>query len=158
MPRTSAIKSVADLKGKKIGLISLATGAISVVKAMLHLGGPERRRLLKLLPVGISGAQALAALKSRSRASAVVVPCSHTAIENHLGVKLSLFHAESGVQRARCEHEPARENAMPSFAPCKALIMSTVYIETNPAAGCARLLEPVRQAEQQRGERVCEPQ
>lgn len=62
VPKGSAIKTLADLKGKRIGVISLASASYSDLVANLKLAGinPEE---VTLVPVG-AGARAAAALKA----------------------------------------------------------------------------------------------
>lgn len=56
----SDVKSVADLKGKKIGVFSMGSAAIYVTKSMAHTAGIDDSEL-QFLPVS-AGTQALAAL------------------------------------------------------------------------------------------------
>lgn len=62
VPADSSINTVADLAGKKIGVINLGSGAVPVVRSILHSAGVEVAADM-LLPVGF-GDQAMAALKS----------------------------------------------------------------------------------------------
>lgn len=57
----SPIKSAADLKGKKIGVISLASGSAPYARAFVAQGGLDPAKDVELLPVGV-GAQAAAAI------------------------------------------------------------------------------------------------
>lgn len=56
VPEASAIKSLADLKGKRIGVGSLNFGNIPVTKAMLKELGMEMSRDYQLQPVGAGAA------------------------------------------------------------------------------------------------------
>jgi NitT/TauT family transport system substrate-binding protein len=58
----SSIKSGADLKGKKIGVISLASGSAPYARAFVAQAGLDPAKDVELLPVGV-GAQATAAIK-----------------------------------------------------------------------------------------------
>lgn len=132
VPEDSAIKSVAELKGKKIGLISLASGAIPVVKAMLHQANIDPDSV-EMLPVG-TGAQALAALKSDRVQALSLFRGSHAAIEN-LGVKLRYFtpSVPSSVLAASTNQiERDRDGLVRAL---QGVVMNTVYLQTNPAAG-----------------------
>jgi NitT/TauT family transport system substrate-binding protein len=62
VPASSSVRKLADLKGKKIGVLTLATGNVPVTKAGLHIAGLQATDYT-LLPVGI-GAQATQALTS----------------------------------------------------------------------------------------------
>ena len=132
VPEEGAIKSVADLKGKKIGVISLATGAIPVVKAMLHQANVPADDV-EMLPVGV-GAQALAALKSDRVQALSLFRGSHAAIEN-LGVKLRYFTPDvpSSVLAANTHQIATNRDGL--VRALQGVVMNTVYMQTNPAAG-----------------------
>lgn len=132
VPEDSAIKSVAELKGKKIGVISLASGAILVVKAMLHQANVDPDSV-EFLPVG-TGAQALAALKSDRVQALSLFRGSHAAIEN-LGVKLRYFTASvpsSVLAATTSQIEKNRDGLVHAL---QGVVMDTVYLQTSPAAG-----------------------
>jgi NitT/TauT family transport system substrate-binding protein len=57
------VKSVADLKGKKIGIFSLGTGGVSLLKGYLRANGINPDTDVQLIATG-AGAPALEALKS----------------------------------------------------------------------------------------------
>jgi len=63
VPPDSEVRSMADLKGKAIGVPSLASGTVPLTKGMLMQVGIDPKTV-PLLPVG-TGAQALAALRSK---------------------------------------------------------------------------------------------
>ncbi|ROO88283.1 NitT/TauT family transport system substrate-binding protein [Actinocorallia herbida] len=57
----SPIKSAADLRGKKVGVISLASGSAPYARAFVAQAGLDPAKDVELLPVGV-GAQAAAAM------------------------------------------------------------------------------------------------
>ncbi len=61
VPKGSAVKSAADLKGKKIGVISLASGSAPYARAFVAQAGLDPAKDVELLPVGV-GAQAAASI------------------------------------------------------------------------------------------------
>ena len=128
----SPIKSVAELKGKKVGVISLASGAIPVVQAMLHQAGVDQSTV-ELLPVGV-GAQALAALRSDRVQALSLFRGSHAAIEN-LGIKLRYFTPQvpSGVLVANTGRIGNDRDGL--VRALQGLVMNTVYLQANPEAG-----------------------
>jgi NitT/TauT family transport system substrate-binding protein len=128
----SAIKSVAELKGKKIGVISLATGAIPVIQAMLHQANVDPDSV-ELLPVG-TGAQALAALKSDRVQALSLFRGSHAAIEN-LGVKLRYFTPSVPSSVLAASTSQIGKNRDGLVRALQGVVMNTVYLQTNPAAG-----------------------
>ena len=128
----SPIKSVKELKGKRIGVISLATGAIPVVRAMLHQAGMNPTDV-EFLAVG-TGAQALAALKSGDVQALSLFRGGHAAIEN-FGINLRYFTPDipSGVLVANTNQiEKNRDGLVRAL---QGVVMNTVYLQTNPAAG-----------------------
>jgi NitT/TauT family transport system substrate-binding protein len=132
VPEESAIKTVADLKGKKIGVISLASGAIPTIQAMFHQAGGDFKSV-ELLPVG-TGAQALAALRSDRVQALSLFRGSHVAIEN-FGVKLRYFTPDvpSSVLVANAgQIESNRDGLVRAL---RGVVMNTVYLQTNPTAG-----------------------
>ncbi|MBN9045954.1 MAG: ABC transporter substrate-binding protein [Rhizobiales bacterium] len=62
VPKGSAIKSLADLKGKRIGVISLASASYADLRANLKIAGLKETDVT-IVPVG-AGARAAAALKA----------------------------------------------------------------------------------------------
>ena len=63
VPQDSAIKSVTDLKGKKIGIFSLGTGGMPLLKGYLRANGINPDTDVQIIATG-AGAPALEALKS----------------------------------------------------------------------------------------------
>ncbi len=79
VPKDSAIQTVADLKGKKIGVASLASGAVVVVKSMLREAGlPATDDIF--LPVG-AGSAALAALRDNQVSALALWDSVYAAME-----------------------------------------------------------------------------
>lgn len=132
VPDESSLKSVADLKGKKIGVISLGSGAILVVQAMLHQAGIDPNAV-EFYPVGV-GAQALAALRGNRVQALSLFRGSHAAIEN-LGVKLRYFtpSVPSSVLAANSNQITANRDGL--VRALQGVMMNTVYLQTNPDAG-----------------------
>jgi NitT/TauT family transport system substrate-binding protein len=132
VPEESPITSVAHLKGRKIGVISLASGAIPTVHAMLHQAGVDGKTV-ELLPVG-TGAQALAALRTDRVQALSLFRGSHAAIEN-LGVKLRYFTpgVPSSVLAANTSHIEGSRDAL--VRALRGVVLNTVYLQTSPAAG-----------------------
>lgn len=128
----SPIKSVAELKGKKIGVISLASGSIPTVRAMFHQAKVDPKSV-ELLPVG-TGAQALAALRGDRVQALALFRGSHAALEN-FGVKLRYFTpaVPSGVLVANTNYIQGNRDAL--VRALQGVVMNTVYLQTNPAAG-----------------------
>jgi len=132
VPEESAIKAVADLKSKKIGVISLASGAIPTVHAMFHQAGVDIKSV-ELLPVG-TGAQALAALRSDRVQALALFRGSHAAIENY-GVKLRYFTPDVPSSVLAANTSQIENNRDGLVRALRGVVMNTVYLQTNPAAG-----------------------
>lgn len=82
----SAIKTVADLKGKTIGVFSLASGAIPLLKSYLAANGLDPNKDVNLIPVGL-GAQPIDALRT-NKVQALVYWGSANANFENAGLKL----------------------------------------------------------------------
>lgn len=65
VPRGSPIQSVADLRGKTIGVSALTSGAVPVARALLASGGVDPDKEVKWLAVGV-GAPAAVAITQKS--------------------------------------------------------------------------------------------
>ncbi len=63
VPADSPVKSLKELKGKSIGVLSLSSGAVPFAKAMLKAEGFDPEKDLNWVPIG-QGAQAVHALRS----------------------------------------------------------------------------------------------
>ena len=90
VPETSPVRSLADLKGKNIGVSNLGSAAIPVVKSMMRTVGAEAGRDYTLVPVGVLD-QAAAALKS-DRVAAVALWESQYAAFARIGLPFRYFH------------------------------------------------------------------
>lgn len=132
VPEEGPIKTVADLKDKKIGVISLASGAIPTVKAMLHQANVSPDAV-ELLPVG-AGAQALAALRGDRVQALALFRGSHVSVEN-LGVKLRYFTPQVPSSVLAAHTADIANNRAGLVRALQGVVMNTVYLQTNPAAG-----------------------
>lgn len=77
----SPVKSGADLKGKKIGVISLASGSAPYARAFARQAGLDPEKDIKLLPVGVGTPAASAINGGKVDALALYTPL-YAAIEN----------------------------------------------------------------------------
>lgn len=82
VPQNSPIKTLADLKGKKLGVIGLGTATIPIVKSVLADDGVDPENEVTFVEVGY-GAQAAAALWVTKQVDALAMYDSvYAAIEN----------------------------------------------------------------------------
>jgi len=82
----STLKTPADFKGKKIGVISLASGSAPYARAFVKAGGLDPASDVQLIPVGV-GAQAAAALTGGDVDALALYTQAYAVIENS-GTKL----------------------------------------------------------------------
>jgi NitT/TauT family transport system substrate-binding protein len=83
------LKAVTDLKGKSVGIVSLASGGIALLKAFLAKNGLELERDVHIIAVG-AGAPALDALQS-GRVEALMFWGSELVSFEGAGAKLRIF-------------------------------------------------------------------
>ncbi|MGV9641083.1 ABC transporter substrate-binding protein [Streptomyces sp. NPDC003514] len=76
----SKVKSADDLKGKKIGVISLASGSAPYARAFVEDAGLDPEKDVDLVPVGV-GTQALTALESGKVDALALYTQAYTTIE-----------------------------------------------------------------------------
>jgi NitT/TauT family transport system substrate-binding protein len=82
----SSASGPADFKGKKIGVISLASGSAPYARAFVKAGGLDPAKDVELVPVGV-GAQAATALNGGQVDALALYTQAYTVIENS-GTKL----------------------------------------------------------------------
>jgi NitT/TauT family transport system substrate-binding protein len=87
----SPLKDVKELKGKKIGIVSLATGGYPLLKGMLRSNGLNPDTDVQIIAVG-AGAPALDALKNERVQALMFWQSALTGFEN-AGTKLRVFHS-----------------------------------------------------------------
>jgi NitT/TauT family transport system substrate-binding protein len=89
VPADGTIRSVADLKGKKIGVQSFASAGVQYVRALVRTAGLDPQADVTLLPVGV-GAQAATALKTGQVDALGLWDTQYAGLEN-LGLKFRYF-------------------------------------------------------------------
>jgi NitT/TauT family transport system substrate-binding protein len=77
----SPIKRLEDLKGKTIGVLSLASGAVPVAKAMLRGAGLDPEKDVRWLPIGL-GPQSANALKANQVDAIAMWDWAYALLEN----------------------------------------------------------------------------
>jgi len=134
----SPIKSVADFKGKKIGIVSLATGGVPLLKGMLRSNGLNPDTDVQIIAVG-AGAQALDTLKSDRVQGLMFWQSALTGFEN-AGTKLQIFRSPQwrgmpdftlGTLQKTIDTDPAMVEAI-----ARGAAKATLFAMTNPE--CAR--------------------
>ena len=90
VPDGSPIKTVTDLKGKKIGIFSLGTGGMPLLKGYLRSNGIDPDKDVQIIATG-AGAPALEAMKSDRVQALMFWGSALTGFEN-AGTKLRVIH------------------------------------------------------------------
>lgn len=136
VPPGSAIKKIADLKGKRVGVISLASASYADLKANLKIAGLTEADVT-VVPVG-AGARAAAALKADQVDAIDSYSDSFTVMKQN-GVDLTLlarpapmsklFSVTMVTSQAMLKSNP---DALARFA--RAAYMGIIYTRLNPEA------------------------
>jgi NitT/TauT family transport system substrate-binding protein len=131
VPTTAALKTIGDLKGKRIGVMSLASGAVPFVRSMLQTGKVDPSTV-ELLPVG-TGAQALAALRSGRVDALSLFRGQHAALEN-LGIEFQYFTAPYASSVMLANDNFLAKNGSALTRALQGLVLSQVFMRANPEA------------------------
>lgn len=132
VPDESAIKTVADLNGKNIGVANLASGAIPALRAMLTDAKLNPDSSVGLIPVG-NGAQAAAALKAGRVDALALFRAQHALIET-LGFKFRYFTRESPSAIIAVNTSFLKENPDAVAKVLRGVVMGSTFAEANPEA------------------------
>ncbi|MBI1774785.1 MAG: ABC transporter substrate-binding protein [Proteobacteria bacterium] len=89
VPEESPVKSFADLKGKNIGLISMASGGLIIARALAATNGMDPDKDVNLVVAG-EGAQTAALLRSKQVDALSQFDTQYAMVEN-AGVKLRML-------------------------------------------------------------------
>lgn len=135
VPEDSPIKTVEDLKGKKIGVASFGSAAVPVVRSILRSAGIEPQSDT-LLPVGVMD-QAMAALKSGSVQALGLYDGIYFALER-AGVKFRYFRhptlANFGNTGLFASDETIKTKRDDLCKFGRAYAKATLFAQTNPEA------------------------
>lgn len=115
VPEDSALKSLPDIKGKKIGVIAMGSAGVMYGKAYLAKAGLDPAKDATFIPIGV-GAQGATALRSKS-VDAVVYFDGMVIKMRNAGVPLRALPVDERVSRI----------------PDVALTAPTALLEKNPA-------------------------
>jgi len=135
LPSTSPLREVKDLAGKRIGVLSLASGAVPMVQAMLRHAGVDPGKV-ELLPVG-AGAPALAALRSNQVDALSLFRGSHAALES-MGIQLRYLTVSLPSSVLAVNEEMLAKNPGVIVRALQGVVQNTAYIETNSSAAVKR--------------------
>ncbi len=130
------IKEVKDLKGKQVGVLSMASGGVPFLKAVVREAGLDPDKDIVMVPTG-AGAPAAAALSS-GQVTALSLWAGAFAIMENSGYKLvrvgskSLYHAPGHVLATTDDY--IKKNPAIVAKMGRIYAKSTVFAMTNPSA------------------------
>jgi NitT/TauT family transport system substrate-binding protein len=143
VPRESPIRSVKDLKGKKIGVASMGSGGVPVARGLLAMNGLDPEKDAQIVVVG-EAAQA-AALVRGEQVAALSLYDTQYALVDTAGVPLRMLDSgpvarfpSNGFFALQSTLEKDRAQAV---ALVKGYAMGTVFAMANPEAAVKILYE-----------------
>jgi NitT/TauT family transport system substrate-binding protein len=143
VPKQSPIRSIKDLKGKKIGVTSMASGGVHVARGVLAMSGLDPDKDAQIVVVG-EAAQAAALLRG-GEVSALAMYDTQYALITAAGVPVRLL--DSGpLSRFPSNgflalEETLRKDRAQAVALGKGYAMGTVFAMANPEAAVKILYE-----------------
>jgi len=143
VPKQSPIKSVRDLKGKKIGVASMASGGVPVARGLLAMNGLDPEKDAQIVVVG-EAAQAAALLRSEQVSALSLYDTQYTLVET-AGVPIRML--DSGpVARFPSNgflvlEDKLQKDRAQAVALGKGYAMGTVFSIANPEAAVKILYE-----------------
>lgn len=136
VPEDSPVKSAADLRGKKIGLTSMASAGLIVARALVKTEGMDPDKDVQIV-VGGEGAQTAALLRSKQIDALSQFDTQYALVEN-TGIKLRM------LPRPEIEKFPSNgfvaldetltNKRKEAIAVTKGYAMGTVFAMANPEA------------------------
>lgn len=143
VPRDSPIRSVKDLKGKKIGVASMGSAGVPVARGLLAMNGLDPEKDAQIVVVG-EAAQAAALVRSEQVAALSLYDTMYALVDS-AGVPLRML--DSGpVARFPSNgffalEETLQKDRAQALALVKGYAMGTVFAMANPEAAVRILYE-----------------
>jgi NitT/TauT family transport system substrate-binding protein len=136
VPADSTIKTVADLKGKKIGLISMASAGLIVTRALVSAAGMDPDKDVAIVVAG-EGAQTAALLRTKQVDALSQFDTQYALVEN-AGIKLRLLDTAE-ISKFPSNGFVALDDTLANrrkdaVAVAKGYAMGTVFALANPEA------------------------
>jgi NitT/TauT family transport system substrate-binding protein len=143
VPADSPVQTLADLKGKKIGVISMASGGVMVAKELARAAGLDPERDVSIVVAG-EGAQTAAMVRGRQVDALSQFDTQYAMVEN-AGVKLRLLDTRA-IDRYPSNGFLALEETLKSrrqeaVALARGYARGTVFTIANPEAAIRILWE-----------------
>jgi NitT/TauT family transport system substrate-binding protein len=143
VPEDSPIKSLADLKGKRIGVISMASGGLIVARALVATQGLDPDRDVKIVVAG--EAAQTAALVRNKEVDALSQFDTQYALVDNAGVKMRLLDTSSIAKFPSngfiALEETLQTRRAEAVAVAQAYAKGTIFTITNPEAAVRMLYE-----------------
>ena len=143
VPKDSAVRSIKDLKGKKIGVASMGSGGVHVARGLLAMNGLDPEKDAQIVVVG-EAAQAAALLRGDQVAALSLYDTQYALIDS-AGVPVRLL--DSGpVARYPSNgflalQDTLQKDRAQAVALVKGYAMGTVFAMANPEAAVKILYE-----------------
>jgi NitT/TauT family transport system substrate-binding protein len=131
VPDDSPVKSIADLKDKTIGVLSLSSGAVPTAKAQLREAGVDPNSVT-IVPTGAESG-ALAGLKSK-QVDAVNYHIGTIGVMENLGAKFRLFTPKIPSTGFAVSDALLAKNRDLVVRGMQGVVLSTIVTLANPAA------------------------
>jgi NitT/TauT family transport system substrate-binding protein len=136
VPEDSAIKTVADLKGKTVGAPSLSAGSVPFARALISAAGVDPDKEVRFIGLGLS-AQARQALEKKQVDALALWDSMQAALEN-AGVKLRRLDAplarDMVGQTLAARDDTLAEQAGIAVGFARGVAKATVFGLANPEA------------------------
>jgi NitT/TauT family transport system substrate-binding protein len=143
VPAESPVRTIADLKGKLIGVISMGSAGVPVAKALVATAGLNPESDVTIVVAG-EGAQTAAMLRSKQVDALSQFDTQYAMVEN-AGVKLRLLDTKE-IDRYPANgflalDETLKSRRADAVAVAKGYAMGTVFAIANPEAAVKILYE-----------------
>jgi NitT/TauT family transport system substrate-binding protein len=143
VPAESPVRTIADLKGKTIGVISMGSAGVPVAKALVATAGLNPESDVTIVVAG-EGAQTAAMLRSKQVDALSQFDTQYAMVEN-AGVKLRLLDTKE-IDRYPANgflalDETLKSRRADAVAVAKGYAMGTVFAIANPEAAVKILYE-----------------
>jgi NitT/TauT family transport system substrate-binding protein len=143
VPQDSPIRTIADLKGKTIGAISMGSGGVPVAKALVAAAGLDPDKDVSIVVAG-EGAQTAAMVRGKQVDALSQFDTQYALVEN-AGVKLRLLETKE-IDRYPSNgflalEETLRSRHTEAVAVARGYAMGTVFAIANPEAAVRILYE-----------------